>query len=88
MKRRQLKKQINFIGTDLLIECLAVRQAHPTIPEADIENIVGSILFMQEDFISRLSHVDKRQVKRFFRQLEDDLAVSSNQIIDNIFHLV
>ena len=42
---------------------------------------------MQNDFVSRLSHVDKKQVRRFFSQLKEDLSVSTNEIIDNIYHL-
>ncbi|MBQ7494193.1 MAG: hypothetical protein IJT75_00270 [Bacteroidaceae bacterium] len=86
-KRRTLKKAINEISADLLVELLAVKQNTPSIPDADVENVVSSILLMQEDFVNRLSHVDKRQVKRFFKQLEDDLAVSTNEIIDHIFQL-
>ena len=86
-KRRELKKTINRISADLLVECLAVKQNHPGVPFADIENISQSILLMQTEFINRLSHVDKHQVRRFFKQLEDDLAVSTNEIIDHIFHL-
>lgn len=85
--RRKLKKIINLVTSDLLMECLAVKQANKHISDADVENIVGSIMLMQEDFVSRLSHVDRHQVRRFFRQLEDDLTVSTNEIIDNIFHL-
>lgn len=88
MKRRDLKKHISLICADLLTECLAVQQAHPNIPKADIDNVVSSILLMEEDFISRVCHVDKRQVKSFFTQLEEDFSVSTNQIIDHIFHLV
>ena len=86
-KKRTLKKAINNVSTDLLIELLAVKRDKPGIPAADIENVAASIVLMQEDFVARLSHVDKRQVKRFFKQLEDDLAVSTNEIIDHIFHL-
>jgi hypothetical protein len=86
-KRRNLKKAINLMSEDLLVELLAAGQAHKNVPIEDIENIAQSILMMQTDFISRLSHVDKLQVGRFFRQLRDDLAVSTNEIIDNIYHL-
>lgn len=86
-KRRELKKVINMMGADLLQECLAVKQTHPTIKDADVENIAMSILLMQNDFVNRLSHVDKRQVRRFFAQLQDDLEVSKNELIDQIYHL-
>ena len=86
--RKTLKKAINEVGADLLVELLAAQQINRNIPKGDIENIAQSIVCMQADFISRLSHVDKRQVKRFFNQLLDDFSVSTNEIIDHIYHLV
>lgn len=86
-KRRELKKAINLICSDLLAECLAAKQAHPNMKEVDIENIAMSILTMQEDFISRLSHVDRHQVRRFFTQMREDLTVSTNEVIDHIYSL-
>ena len=76
-----------MVCSDLLMECLAVRETHPSIKEADVENIAMSILLMQEDFVSRISHVDKHQIRRFFQQLDDDLTVSTNEIIDQIYQL-
>ena len=87
-KRRTLKKAINEMSADLLLELLATKQANPNIPDADVENIALSIVSLQNDFICRLSHVDKHQVKRFFAQLQDDLNVGTNEIIDHIYHLL
>lgn len=86
-KRRKLKKVINLMSEELMTELVAASQAHTNVPAADLENIAQSILLMQDDFISRLSHVDKTQVRRFFQQLTEDLSVSANEIIDNIYHL-
>lgn len=86
-KRRELKKAINMISDELLVELLGVGQMHKNVPVEDLENIAQSILLMQNDFVSRLSHVDKKQVRRFFSQLKEDLSVSTNEIIDNIYHL-
>lgn len=87
-KRKTLKKAINCVGFDLLAELLANKEAHPSISDADVENVALSIIMMQADFISRLSHVDKKQVKRFFAQLQDDLTVCTNEIVDHIYHLI
>ena len=86
-KRRILKKQINDICEALVVECMAAEQNNPSIPKADIENLLKSILMMNCDFTSRLSHVDKHQTPKFFAQLKDDLAVSTNEIIDHLYHL-
>jgi hypothetical protein len=85
--RRQLKKAVNRIATELMVECVAVQHNHPKVALADVENIAKSILLLQEDYLARLSHVDKHQVKRFFAQWHDDIAVSTNEIIDAIYHL-
>ncbi len=87
MTRRRLKKNITTMAADLLTEVLAIQQHNPNIAASDIENIVASILLMEEDYISRLSHVDKHQVRTFFRQMHDSLAVSTNELVDQIFHL-
>ncbi len=86
-KRRTLKKAINLVSEELLTELVGVSHAHKNVPTEDLENIAQSILLMRNDFISRLSHVDKTQVRRFFQQLHDDLAVCTNEIIDHIYHL-
>jgi len=87
-KRRDLKKAINTMCSDLLIELLAAQQSNPNIPKEDITNIAESILLMQDDFTSRLNHVDKQQVDRFFDQIEEDLIVSTNEIVDHICQLL
>ena len=85
--RRQLKKAVNQIATELMVECVAAQHNNPNIATADVENIAKSILLLQADYLSRLSHVDRHQVKRFFAQWHDDIAVSTNEIIDAIYHL-
>ena len=85
--RRNLKKAVRNISEDLMVECLAVRQDNPNIAQADIENIAKSILMMENEFVSRLSHVDKRQVKKFFQLFRDDINISTNEIVDTIFQL-
>lgn len=86
-KRRDLKKAINAMCADLMVELMAAQQSNPNIPQDDITNIAESIIMMQEDFTNRLNHVDKRQVDRFFAQMEEDLATTTNDIVDQICHL-
>lgn len=87
-KKRELKKAINLMSTDLLIELLGAEQAAPGVQPEDVQNIAQSILLMRNDFVNRLSHIDKRQVKAFFRQMEEDLNASTNEIVDQICQLI
>ena len=86
-KRRDLKKAITKMCADLMIELMAAQQSNPNIPQEDIANIAESILLMQGDFTNRLNHVDKQQVDRFFEQIEEDLTVSTNEIVNHICQL-
>ncbi|MBQ7442885.1 MAG: hypothetical protein IJS59_03335 [Bacteroidaceae bacterium] len=85
-KRRELKKALHEVAAELMIECIAAKHSK-NLRQDDVENIARSILLLQDDYNARLSHVDKHQVKRFFNQWHDDLAVSTNEIIDAIYHL-
>lgn len=85
--KKQLKKAINLMCTDLLIELLGAEQTATGATKQDVENIAQSIIAMRGDFVTRLSHIDKTQVRKFFNQLEDDLNASTNEIIDQICHL-
>lgn len=76
------------MSTDLLIELLGAEQSGTGVQKQDVENIAQSILLMRNDFVNRLSHIDKRQVKAFFKQMEEDLNTSTNEIIDQICHLI
>lgn len=87
-KKRELKKAINLMSTDLLIELLGAEQSGTGVQKQDVENIAQSILLMRNEFVNRLSHIDKRQVKAFFKQMEEDLNTSTNEIIDQICHLI
>ncbi len=86
--KKDVKQAINLMCTDLLIELLGAEQASPAAAKQDIENIAQNILLMRKDFVSRLSHVDKRQVRTFFTQFEEDLTACTNDIVDQICHLV
>ena len=86
--KRELKKTIHLVCENLMMECLAIQDNNPAVAVADIENIAKAILMMQNDFVNRLSHVDKTQTKRFFAQLDEDFAVSTNEVVDMIYQLM
>lgn len=87
MKRRELKKSVHSMTNELLAECLCIRQTLPNVPVEDIKNLVDSILIMQDEYIARLSHVDSRQTKAFFRQFRADIINQANELADQIASL-
>lgn len=87
MKRRELKKCVNNLCGELFAECIALYH-YEKVDKAAVSNVMESILMMQADIISRISHVEPGSCKLFFAKLRDDLTCRTNEIIDDIQALV
>lgn len=87
MKRRELKKSINYLCGELLAECFA-RVQFDNAPEANARAVMESILMMQTDLISRISHVEPGNTRMFFKKLRQDLTDQCDEIINDINSLV
>ncbi len=84
MKRRELKKTINYLCGELYAECVALLQYHKVSSFADIENIMHSILMMQNDLVCRLSHVEPGSTKLFFKKIRQDMISRTNDIVEQL----
>ena len=87
MKRRELKKSINYLSGELLAECLAAVSYNKNTHVEDVENVVGSILQMQNEMLMRLSHVEPGSTKLFFKKMKDDIASRTEEIVAQIEEL-
>ena len=87
MKRKDLKKHINYLCGELLAECIAAAQFTSKDNLQDTENVMLSILKMQDDWICRLSHVEPGSTKLFFKKLKEDMKRQTDEIIDQIQEL-
>lgn len=84
MKRRELKKSINYLSGELLAECLAAVSYNKNTQLQDVENIVQNILHMQNEMQMRLSHVEPGSTKLFFKKMKEDIAARSEEIVAQI----
>ncbi len=87
MKRRELKKAVNYLCAELFAECIALSHYEKVDNDA-VANVMESILMMQADIISRISHVQPGACKPFFAKLREDLANRTDEIVDDIRGLV
>ena len=84
-KRRNLKKAINFLCGELFAECVAIMHYQKPTPQADIDNVMTSILKLQDDMLSRMSHVEPgMKAKEYFKKLRDDMVQHSDEIVEHI----
>ena len=87
MKRRLLKKQVNYIAGELFAECVVLTQVVPGIDVQKVDDLMTRILYMQDDFISRISHTQPGNVKGFYKAFRADFQAQVDAIIDEIGNL-
>ena len=84
MNRRKLKKNINYLCGELFAECVALLHYQREINRDDVDNVMKSILLMQDDLICRCSHAEPGSIKLYFKKLRQDMITATDEIVDQI----
>lgn len=82
--RRQLKKNVNYIAGELFAECIVNSILIPGTDKNKADNVMGEILKMQDEFLSRISHTEPGNVKGFYKKFRTDFNAKVNEIVDEI----
>ena len=82
--RRELKKNVNYIAGELFMECLVNSLYVPGTDKAKADELMGKILSMQDEFISR---IEPGNVKGFYKKFREDFNKEVDAIIDAIGNL-
>lgn len=85
--RRKLKKNLNYIAGELFSECLINSLYVPGTDKAAADKLMGEVLTMQDEFVSRISYTEPGNVKGFYKKLRTDFNAKVNEIIDAIAKL-
>jgi len=82
--RRELKKNVNYIAGELFMECLVNSLYVPGTDKAKADKLMGEVLEMQDEFVSRISHTEPGNVKGFYKKFREDFNKKVDEIIDAI----
>jgi hypothetical protein len=82
--RKELKKTVNYITGELFAECLMKNKFIPGTDQAKADKLMGEILVIQDDFVSRISHTEPGNVKGFYKKFREDFNAKISEIIDEI----
>lgn len=85
MNKRTLKKCINAICDELFAECLAASLYVNKKNEDNIEALLFSIIKLQSNAISRISHPEPGMpAKTYYKDLREKFSSQASEIIDQI----
>ena len=82
--RRELKKNVNYIAGELFMVCLVNSLYVPGTDKAKADELMGKILSMQDEFISRISHTEPGNVKGYYKKFRSDFNAKVDEVIEAI----
>lgn len=88
--KRNLKREINFVCSELFAECIAV-STYTKRPESEenVNALLKSILRMHSDYIMRVSHPQPGMAaKKYYHSLIDSFNKDINNVVDEIGNML
>ena len=78
--KRNLKKGINYVASDLFLECIVLKQIKKA-DETKADEILADILNLQNEFLARAGHPEPGCVKKYYRKLNEDFGNEVGNLI-------
>lgn len=86
--KRDLKRTINYITSELFAECVAASLYNGKNASADVDGILSSVVMIHNDFISRVSHPEPGiSQKQYYKKLTVEFNKQASEVIDQICNL-
>ena len=86
--KRQLKKIINYICSDLFSECVAASLYSGNKKVEEVNAILASIIIVQRNYICRVSHPEPGMTpKKYYQDLKKRLNAQILEITDSISNI-
>ncbi len=84
--KRNLKKDINYLTSEILSDCYAHLYLFPDKNDDKIMEIISKAITSRNDFISRINNpkLEKKTTKKYFNELIEEVITNSNNLIDEI----
>ena len=86
--KRDLKRTINYITSELFAECVAASLYSGKPDQEDVDGILSSIVMINNNFIKRISHPEPgMKASAYYKNLIADFNKQANEVVDQISSL-
>ncbi len=86
--KRDLKRTIHYVCSDLLAECVAASLYGEKPEKENIDALLTSILALQNQYIKRVSHPEPgMKQKDYFKDLIAQFNADVSEIVDQISNI-
>jgi hypothetical protein len=85
---RQLKKDIDYLLSLVLEECMYVAHAYPEADKEKIFEIAGKVISSHRELRLRINHLNGKDnpalVREYLRKIVDDLYLAADGALENL----
>lgn len=85
--RRNLKKDISYIIGDIFTECLIYKELVPGTDQEAADSLLVDLLRIDNEFITRISHTEPGNAKKYYCALVKDFQDSISEILNKLTKL-
>lgn len=83
--KRELKRSINYICSELFAECVAVSLNNAAAEQSAVDAVLTCIIKTNSEYIKRISHPEPgMECKKYYKILASDFNKQVDEIIDQI----
>lgn len=86
--KRNLKRNINYVCSELFSEAVAVSMYSSKATEENVNALLASILVIHNDYVRRVSHQEPGlSPKVFYKDLVNNFNKQVSEIVDQVVNL-
>jgi len=88
--KKNLKKDIDYLITDVILDCYACMEEHAEKSFSAYEEIINEIIVVKEDLLERINHFDSSvhgRSRPYFVGIKKDLVKTINEAYDKLTSL-
>lgn len=88
--KRNLKKDIDYLITDVIMDCYACMEEHTEKSSSAYEEIINEVMVLKEVLLERINHFDagvNGNSRNYFLGIKKDLITSITEAYDKLAKL-
>jgi len=85
--KKNLKKDIDYLITDVILDCYSCMEEHPEKDFSAYEEIINEIIVVKEDLLERINHFDSGthgNSRTYFLSIKKDLITTITEAYDKL----
>ncbi len=90
--RRILKKDINYLTSELISDCFAYMSIHPENNKEKVMQLIKQAVNLRNELVSKVNHIklekDAKKLKPIFTSIKSDMFKNIDQSFESLSKLI